>query len=400
MSRFLDIDAYKLSMGQAVAQHYPNAEAQYELIVRGPVKWPPIFRTFMRDIHQFCDEMPSMTREEREFLEKHCSHLTPFYRDFLAGYKYDPSEISHCGLDSKGKFHLGISGKWYRNIHWETQLMALISEIYHQCTTGRLSSSSETLENIKTAAAFKGAALEQVGAHYAEGGTRRRHSLLVQDAVVEQLASYVGPHRRFKGFVGTSNVALAMKYGVAPIGTQAHEWHMFHGATFGYLNATRIALQKWMETYEGRLGIALTDTYTLKEFLRSFGPQFARLFDGVRQDSGDPRAFTEAMIPHYEKLGIDPASKTIIYSNDLNAERMCELQKLTRGRIKASFLAGNSWSCDVPGVTPLNMVIKMTRCRLDPSQQWRDTVKLSDDASKNTGNPEEIRRCKEILGIE
>jgi nicotinate phosphoribosyltransferase len=159
-------------------------------------------------------------------------------------------------------------------------------------------------------------------------------------------------------------------------------------------------MQRWVDTYQGALGIALSDTFTTTAFLKEFDPVLARVYDGVRQDSGKPLDFAERMIAHYEAMGIDPRSKTIVFSDGLNVEKAIQIRDALRGRIQSRFLIGTDLTCDVPGVTPLNMVIKMTHCRLDPSQPWQATVKLSDVPTKNTGSAEEVARCKAELGIE
>lgn len=388
---FLDDDLYKFTMQQAIAQHYPSAEAEYSLIVRSQVKWPGIFDDISAEIKRaFVNTMPMLTDHERNYLREKCPFLTPFYLDFLSGYKYDFSEIKNCWLAEDGHLEIRVAGPWYRTVLWEVKLLALISELYHRNTTGTISPDDwkETANRVKE----KSILLNAHAISHLEGGTRRRHSFNVQNMIIEYLA-------KSQYFIGTSNVSLAMQNNVKPIGTQAHEWLMFHGAVFGYQKANTLAMDKWIATYGGRLGIALADTYTTNVFLSEFGPKYARLFDGVRQDSGDPLEFAENVIKHYEKLGIDPKSKTIIFSDGLDVEKVLNIRKFLRNRIKSSFLIGTNLACDVPEVKPLNMVIKMTKCRLNPDQPWKNTVKLSDFTTKNTGNAKEIELCKATLGI-
>jgi nicotinate phosphoribosyltransferase len=213
--------------------------------------------------------------------------------------------------------------------------------------------------------------------------------------MVEDLSS-----RMTRGlFVGTSNVHLAHVFNTSPIGTEAHEWFMFHAAKYGFQMANELGLKHWADVYNGSLGTALCDTFTTEAFLKAFNMKYAKLYDGVRQDSGDPIKFAEKMIAHYQKLGIDPLSKTIVFSDSLTPEKAREINDWCRGKIKCSFGIGTNLSNDV-GVTPLNMVIKMTAAKIEDSGKWIPTIKLSDASGKHTGDPKMIEVCKYLLNIE
>jgi nicotinate phosphoribosyltransferase len=389
--RLLDTDSYKFFMQQAIMQHYPRAKAEYELIVRSPVIWPKAFNHLFREIdYAMSSGMDTLDKEDLAGLRA-MPFFTSAYLDFLSGYRFDMDEVLECDLhrmDGSG-LQLTVRGPWYRTVLWEVPLMALISELYHRETTGKLDDArdSETFER----AVRKGEQIALKGLNVVEGGTRRRHSYDVHREVLRCLQRDTQ--------VPTTNVALALDEKLPCVGTVAHEWTMFHGAVFGYRGANRLAMQKWVDTYQGALGIALADTYTTTAFLSEFDPVLARVYDGVRQDSGKPLDFAERVIAHYEALGIDPRSKTIVCSDGLSVEKAVAIRDALRGRIQARFLIGTDLTCDVPGVTPLNMVIKMTRCRLNANEPWRATVKLSDVPTKNTGSAEEVARCKEALGI-
>lgn len=200
--------------------------------------------------------------------------------------------------------------------------------------------------------------------------------------------------------VGTSNMMIAKENGLTPIGTQAHEWVMFHGAIFGYLEATRLSLKNWVNVYHGELGIALSDTYTSRVFFDSFSMQYAKLFDGVRQDSGDPLSVMELAIAHYESLRIDPMSKSIVFSDGLNPEKAAAIAKACDGRINASFGIGTNLTNDL-GVKALNIVIKMTGCSMKPGDWLMPTVKLSDSPGKYTTiDNDTLETCKKVLGLD
>jgi len=236
--------------------------------------------------------------------------------------------------------------------------------------------------------------LRELGVKVADFSTRRRFSFDVQDDVVAILKEYAR-----EAFVGTSNVYFAMKHGVKPIGTKAHELYSAYAAMFGYRMANALCQEGWMQTYGGDLGIALPDTFTTDVFLRTFDKKWARLYDGLRQDSGDPNAFADKVIAHYESLGIDPMTKTIVFSDSLNVDKVALIEKYCRGRIKTAYGIGTNFANDV-GHKPLNIVCKLVASAPDETSPLVPCVKLSDVPGKHTGDPEEIALCKRVLGIE
>jgi nicotinate phosphoribosyltransferase len=187
-----------------------------------------------------------------------------------------------------------------------------------------------------------------------------------------------------------------MKYDTVPIGTHAHEWFMFHAAQFGYKYANRASLENWVKIYRGDLGIALSDTFTTPVFFRDFDTLFAKLFDGVRHDSGDPLEFADKTIAHYKSLRINPLSKTIVFSDALNPEMVQKITEYCKGKIGMSFGIGTNFTNDV-GVKPLNMVIKISHVLT--GDRWTQVVKLSDAPGKHTGNDEIVGRIMSELGI-
>jgi nicotinate phosphoribosyltransferase len=160
--------------------------------------------------------------------------------------------------------------------------------------------------------------------------------------------------------------------------------------------ANKLGMEKWVEVYQGDLGIALTDTFTSDVFFNVFDSKYAKLFDGVRQDSGDPIIFAEKTIKHYEKLRIDPMSKTIVFSDSLDTEAVEKIHDFCKGRIRDSYGIGTNLTNDV-GVKPLNMVIKLTAIKIN--DRWIPTVKLSDHAGKHTGAIEAVNLCKQVLRV-
>jgi nicotinate phosphoribosyltransferase len=248
-------------------------------------------------------------------------------------------------------------------------------------------SDDEVIEKTKA----KMEAYAKLGITIAEFGTRRRHSFKVHQLVVETLKKYA------KAFVGTSNVHLAMVNQTKPIGTHAHEWFMFHAAKYGFKMANTVALENWIDVYRGDLGIALSDTFTTDEFYEVFDKKFTKLFDGVRHDSGDALAFADKTIEHYKSKGIDPLSKTIIFSDSLDLEKVKRIADYCCGKIGISFGIGTNFTNDV-GLKSMNIVIKMMEA-LPEAQPWTPVVKLSDVPGKHSGDEKMIRLAKEVLGI-
>lgn len=384
LSSILDNDFYKFTMQQCVVNLFPKAKARYAFINRGKHLFPDGFADALR---ASVDAMAGLklSHEEKEWLAKTCPYLSPVYLDFLQGYCYDPNEVT---IVQEGEHvSVQIEGYWYRTILWEVPLLCLLSENFYLLQNQQRESDEIVIQ--KTRQKIEDYA--KLNAFIAEFGTRRRHSFVVHDLVVSTLKKYGTT------FVGTSNVHLAMKYDTKPIGTHAHEWFMFHAARYGYKMANTIALEHWIDIYRGDLGIALTDTFTTKEFLEVFDKKFARLFDGVRHDSGDPLAFADTMIAHYEKLGIDPLTKTIIFSDSLNEEKVEQIMRYCKGRIRLSFGIGTNFTNDV-GLPPMNIVIKMTEA-LPDSEPWTPTIKLSDVQGKHSGNEKVIELAKAVLQI-
>jgi nicotinate phosphoribosyltransferase len=383
----LDNDLYKFSMQNAVLKLFPTAKVQYSFILRSEVNFPENFGKLLRnEINKM--ETLRLTKEEKEFFATKCKYIDPSYFDFLEGYHYDSSEV---GVIQTGtELQLNIEGYWYHTILWEVPLLALISELFFKMTGEKIKKESERREiNEKKAAIFNYSTVK-----VADFGTRRRYSFDIQKEMVETLSS-----RMSKGlFVGTSNVYLAFLYNLTPIGTEAHEWFMFHAAKYGFQMANELGLKHWADVYNGSLGTALCDTFTTEAFLNAFNMKYAKLYDGVRQDSGDVYEFAEKMIAHYKKLGIDPLSKTIVFSDSLDPQKACEINNWCNGKIKCSFGIGTNLSNDV-GVTPLNMVIKMSAAKRNTDEEWIPTIKLSDVSGKHTGDPKMIEVCKYLLNI-
>jgi nicotinate phosphoribosyltransferase len=385
----LDTDLYKLTMQQAVCQYYPRARARYSFINRGETPFP---RGFTKELAGHIQDMKELrlSGDEKAWLAGKCPYFHPVYLDFLEAYRFDPGEVSIA--QTEGGLTISIEGYWYTTILWEVPLMALISELYFEMTGEKDKAYSEKKIhelNLEKASFFK-----ENGIRFVDFGTRRRfsyanHRRLIPDLM--QAGEYL---------LGTSNVHLAHLYDLTPIGTQAHEWFQFHSAKYGFRVANQLSLERWLEIYKGDLGIALTDTFGTENFFHTFDTYFAKVFDGIRQDSGDPLEFLESAIAHYESLGIDPSSRTIVFSDALNLELAKKIHEACTGRVKDLYGIGTFLTNDV-GVKPINMVIKMVECQpFKNSDRWVDAVKLSDVSGKYTGNLETINLARHTLFLD
>jgi len=381
----LDTDLYKLTMQNAICRLYPNAIVRYEFILRSNRDFPPNFVKVLKEIIDSYRDL-RLQPIEKLYLKDKIRFLPSMYLDFLEGYRYDPTEIVTLEqLDRDIK--IVIEGYWYRTVLWEVPLMATISELFFEMTG--VTKTFPDLENLD-AAKFQG--LSEIGVLTSDFGTRRRYSYSNHARVVENMT------RNLTCLNGTSNVHLAQLNDITARGTHAHEWHMYHGACYGYRMATSMALDAWVQVYQGDLGIALTDTYTTNVFFKAFTTKQAKLWDGVRQDSGDIKEFAIQTINHYRGLGINPQHKNIIFSNGINSlGTVQEIKDVCGDDIRPGNGIGTWISCDIPGVDPMNMVIKMTGVFIDG--HWVGTVKLSDDQGKNTGKENDVRLCKQVLNV-
>lgn len=385
LKSILDNDFYKITMQNAVVKLFPSEKVKYSFINRGKHHFPKGFDEELRKSVNAMAEM-KLTKEEKEYLRNTCPYLDLPYLDFLAGYQYDPSEVQI--VQTENDLEVTIVGEWYRTILWEVPLLALISELHYVMNGIERDSDETVIRNTLE----KAEELDNLGVNFAEFGTRRRHSYKVHDLVVDALTQ-----NKSSKFTGSSNVHFAMKYGVKPIGTHAHEWFMFHAAEYGFKMANALSLEHWVDVYRGDLGVALSDTYTTEVFFQQFDKKFAKLFDGVRHDSGDPIEFAEKTIAHYEQNGINPLFKYIIFSDGLNLEKVAEITHACRGKIGISFGIGTNLTNDV-GVKPMNIVMKLIAAQ-SVNGDWIPTVKLSDEHGKYTGDPKMIELAKEFLRI-
>ena len=385
MKSILDNDLYKYTQQHAVCAKFPRQIVKYDFFNRGKTEFPDGFAKELQERIKSCESI-SLTKDEYDFVRERCYFLTLPYLDFLKAYRFDSSEVSINQIGSK--LNVSVTGHWYKAILWEVVLMYTISELYFEMTKQLPISREQRLEINKEKAEF----FEKLEVKVSEFGTRRRYSYHIQEEAIADLLVFGHEH-----ITGTSNVHFAHKYNLTPQGTQAHEWISAHAALYGYRMANEMAMENWVDVYQGNLGTVLTDTFTTRKFLESFNTKYAKLFDSVRQDSGDSIQYIDWIVNHYKKLKIDPITKTIIFSDGINSYDLLEKIHLhCKDKIKDAYGVG-TWLTNDVGVKPLNIVIKMTGCLINST--WCPVVKLSDIETKHTGDVEEIELCKKTLKI-
>lgn len=384
----LDTDLYKFTTSYAYSKLYPRAYGQFRFIDRGKTTYP---QGFAEELKKELQEMSklALTKDEASFLSRELPYLPPTYIDFVRGFRFDPEEVK-VEQDAEGHLSIIAEGLLYRVTLWETPILALVSELYY-----KMLGAQPDMEYTERTIISKARKLAEHGITFSMFGMRRRFSAAIEDRVTELLKEHASGY-----LFGTSNVYYAYKHGLRVSGTHPHEWIQFHGAMFGYKMANYMAMEDWINVYDGDLGTVLTDTYTTDVFMRNFSKKHAMLFTSLRHDSGDPLQFTEKVIARYRELRVDPTIKYIIFSDGLDPERAIEIANYCKGRIGASFGIGTNFSNDVGnGVRPMNIVMKLWKCKMTEKERWHPCVKLSDVDGKHTGEPEEIELAQRTLGL-
>ena len=384
---FLNDDLYKFSMLNVVLQLFPNYKVRYKFINRGKTIWPKGMAERLRERIIELSERSILTKNEEEYLNN-IRYFNPFFIWYLFNYRFDPNEV-HITDNINDSY---IEGYWRTTILWECRILSMISELYYEMTGQKLPDRN-VLTKINMS---KGWELYKNDIKFADFGTRRRFSFDNHDYVIEDLMKSAQ-----KSLVGTSNVYFAKKYGITPIGTMAHEFPMMISTLYGFHEANKKALDAWISVYHGDLGIALPDTWSTGVFLKDFNTYYGKLFDGLRQDSGNAIEIGHKILNHYKSLNLDEhiiKSKTIVFSDNLNSiQKILDIENEFKGKIRTSYGIGTWFTNDIPGVKPLNMVIKISDVLVE--NEWIPTVKLSDDRGKYTGDVETIELAKKVFHI-
>lgn len=387
INSLLENDLYKFSMGQAIYHQFPMYRTTWSFKCRNKdvVFTKEMVEEIRRQIKLYCEL--SFTEEELEYLHK-IRWLRGPYVEYLRLWhpRFEDFEISNDG--EKG-LTIETKGTWLNTSMYEVPTLAIVNEVYFKYRYNY----NELFDSFKRKLYLK---VENIVngkyniSNFSEFGLRRRLSAEAQDLAVKVLSENTYPYSHF---VGTSNVYLAKKYNVTPVGTMAHEWIMCVGQGNHKHNpaySNWYALDAWVKEYGVLNGTALTDTITTDCFLRDFQLTYSTLFSGVRHDSGDPVEWGNKMIRHYESLGIDPKTKTLLFSDSLNFEKAHKINEIFKDKAKVAFGIGTYISNDT-FETPLNIVMKVTFCN------GQDVAKISDTPGKGMcKNPEYVeylQRC-------
>ena len=385
----IETDAYKINMQAGVFERFSTDRCKWAFRCRNNnVHFTPeMVAEIESQIDHFCTLR--FTDEDRFWLAQKFPWLKTSYIDFL---RYWTPCREHITINSSGhkKYNdcgltIEADGSWLDTMMYEIPILAIVNEVYFAFKYG-IGALDELVKQVTQAKIDRIRKGEINIGTFSEFGMRRRYSAATQDLIVAGLKFGKVP-----GFVGTSNVYLAKKYGVTAVGTQAHEFFMCQQGhrEINPAYSNRFALQAWNDYYKTKLGIALTDTIGTDVFLRDFDENFSTLFSGVRHDSGDPFKWGDKMIAHYKKFGIDPKTKTLLFSNSLNLTKAAMLYDYFKDRAKVAFGIGTYWTApfdpeslamyngikDVE-IHPLNIVMKPIEFNGAP------VCKLSNDLGK------------------
>ncbi len=385
ITSLLDTDLYKLTLMQLVRHQFPAVPVEYRFRCLNPGNDPAGAQASHQlgaHVSEIRDEIRALCGLHFQYAElaylRSLRFLKVDFVDFLRFFKLDEQYISVSALPS-GEMDITIQGPWLQTVLFEVPVLAIINEVYYRhapqrpdLTVGR-QRLQRKIDQLRTA--------ELGELKIADYGTRRRLSAAWQEEVVRTLQGGLGSGQatgteRAGQLAGTSNLLLAMKLGLTPLGTMAHEFLQACQALAPRLrDSQHFAFEAWSREYRGDLGIALSDVYGMNAFLRDFDLFFCKLFDGVRHDSGDPLAWAQHLLAHYRRNRIDPRSKTLVFSKALSVARVIEIYRQLRGRCQLGFGIATDLTNDLgdpPAHVALQTVIKMVRCNGQPVANLSD----------------------------
>ena len=360
----LDTDLYKFTMMQVVLHHFPAAQVEYRYKCRTQgVNLRPYLDEIRQEIHALCQLR--FEPAELDYL-KTLRFIKSDFIDFLGLFHLPEKCIEVSEGELPGEIAISVKGSWLHTILFEIPVLAIVNEVYFR-NVCKDPDWAEGRKRLQTKMKLVLDATDLAEFRVAEYGTRRRFSHVWHEEVVTTMKAQMGEH-----FAGTSNVWFAMKHGVLPLGTMAHEYLQACQALGPRLRDSQVfALETWAKEYRGDLGIALSDVYGLEAFLRDFDMYFCKLFDGARHDSGDPFDWGERMIAHYAANRVDARTKTLVFSDALTFPRAIELTRRFAGRCRTAFGIGTNLTNDL-GHEPLQIVMKMIRCNGQPVAKVSD----------------------------
>ncbi|MEB4799862.1 nicotinate phosphoribosyltransferase [Acinetobacter soli] len=390
----LDTDLYKFTMLQVVLHQFPQTHSVYQFRCRNLDQTVYPLTDILDDLNEQLDHLCAL-----KFKDDELQYLRSFrfiksdFVDYLELFQLKRRFI-RASIDAKGRLDISVEGPMIQAMMFEIFVLAIVNELYF-----RRIRTEAVLEEGERRLQAKLELLKQYEAQHANDeppflvsdfGTRRRYSLEWQKHVVESFHRS-SPHV----FRGTSNVLLAKELNITPIGTMAHEFlQAFQALDVRLRNFQKAALEAWVQEYRGDLGIALTDVVGMDAFLRDFDLYFAKLFDGLRHDSGDPYEWGDKAYAHYRQLKIDTKTKMLTFSDGLTLQKAWELHQYFKDRFKVSFGIGTNLTNDM-GQTPLNIVLKLVECN------GQSVAKISDSPGKTmTDNDTFLAYLRQVFDIE
>jgi nicotinate phosphoribosyltransferase len=373
VTSLLENDLYKFTMWQAILHSHPGAQAEYSFVCRNSPAYP--LTSLKTQVNAELDHLCTLSfrDDELDYL-RGLRFMKSDFVDFLSVFRFQRRFVE---VRAKGeRLVVNASGPMVHVMGFEIFVLYIINELYFRRlpAEGVLDAARNRLQRKiallrEHAAEFRAAT--EFPFTFFDFGLRRRYAGAWHEEVVTTLKREV-PEQ----FRGTSNVWFAMKHALTPIGTMAHEYlQAYQSFGFRLRDFQKAALEGWVQEYRGDLGIALTDVVGMQAFLKDFDTYFAKLFDGLRHDSGDPLAWGEQALAHYDKLRIDATTKRLVFSDGLNVPRAIALWQHFLGRTQTAFGIGTDLSNDTPHPA-LNIVMKLTRCNGQP------VAKLSDSPGK------------------
>ncbi|MCU4413039.1 nicotinate phosphoribosyltransferase [Acinetobacter sp. WU_MDCI_Axc73] len=389
----LDTDLYKFTMLQVVLHKFPQTHSVYHFRCRNLEDTVYPLTDILPELDEQLDDLCTL-----KFKDDELQYLRSFrfiksdFVDYLELFQLKRRFIK-TGIDEEGRLDIWVEGPMVQAMMFEIFVLAIVNELYFR----RIRSDAVLAEGERRLQA-KLELLKQYSSQQhpndppflvSDFGTRRRYSFEWQKHVVEEL------HQATPDiFRGTSNVLLAKELGITPIGTMAHEFlQAFQALDVRLRDFQKAALEMWVQEYRGDLGIALTDVVGMDAFLRDFDLYFAKLFDGLRHDSGDPYEWGDKAYAHYRHLKIDTKTKMLTFSDGLNLEKAWQLHQYFKDRFKVSFGIGTNLTNDM-GQTPLNIVLKLVECN------GQSVAKISDSPGKTmTDNDTFLAYLRQVFEI-
>ena len=390
----LDTDLYKFTMLQVVLHKFPQTHSVYHFRCRNLEQTEYPLVDILPELEQQLDLLCELKFKEDELTYlRSLRFIKSDFVDYLELFQLKRRFIK-AGVDSEGRLDIWVEGPMVQAMMFEIFVLAIVNELYFKKIR-----SDAVLEEGEQRLKDKIALIQEYQRQQdpedppflvSDFGTRRRYSFAWQKHVVEEFHKAVPDI-----FRGTSNVLLAKELNIIPIGTMAHEFlQAFQALDVRLRDFQKSALETWVQEYRGDLGIALTDVVGMDAFLRDFDLYFAKLFDGLRHDSGDPYEWGDKAYEHYKKLKIDSKTKMLTFSDGLNVEKAWKLHQYFKDRFQVSFGIGTNLTNDM-GQTPLNIVLKLVECNR------QSVAKISDSPGKTmTDNDTFLAYLRQVFDIQ